>query len=238
MHPVLFEFFGRQIGTYGLFMILGAVSAWILVRLLAGKENKDISLVFLICICGGFIGAYLLRPITRVPEIIINWERFSQISLRGLLSFLFGEIVFYGGLIGGVIAMLLFCKHFKIPVLPIADVFAPALALAHGFGRIGCFFGGCCFGTILEMPIQLVEAACLFVLATILVLIYMQTAGTGLAVCMYGILYSILRFSLEFFRSDTARGIYGALSTSQYISIALFAVSITLLCIVIRRKKS
>jgi len=236
MHPVLFEIFGRQIGTYGLFVIIGAVSAWILVRLLAGKENKDIPLVFLISICGGLIGAFLLRPITRIPEIIINWEYFSQIPLRVFLSVVFGEIVFYGGLIGGIIAMLLFCRGYNIPVLPIADLFAPALALVHGFGRIGCFFGGCCYGTLI-IPVQLFEATCLFILAAILVIIYKKTTIKGLTVCMYGLLYSVLRFFLEFFRQDTARGIYGWFSTSQYISMALFAMSLLFLYIVLKRRE-
>ena len=235
MHPVLFEIFGRQIGTYGLLVILGVVSAWILVRLLAGKENKDIPLIFLICICGGLIGAFLLRPIIRIPEIIINWEYFSQMPLNVSLSVVFGEVVFYGGLIGGMIAMLLYCRGFNIPVLPVADLFAPALALAHGFGRIGCFFGGCCYGTLI-FPVQLVEATCLFILAAILVIIYKKTTVKGLTVCMYGLLYSVLRFLLEFFRQDSARGVYGWFSTSQYISMVLFAVSLVLLCIVLKRR--
>ena len=235
MYPVLFEIFGRQIGTYGLFMILGAVSAWILVRLLAGKGNKDLSLVFLICVCGGLIGAFLLRPIMRIPEIFIYWEHFSQMSPRVFLLVYFGEIVFYGGLIGGAIAMVLFCRGFNIPILPMADLFAPALALAHGFGRIGCFMGGCCFG-ITRFPLQLIEAACLFILAAILAVIYKKTAVKGLTVCMYGFIYSILRFILEFYRGDTARGIYAGLSTSQYISIVLFIVSAVLLYVVVRKQ--
>ena len=230
MYPVLFEVFGRQIGTYGLFLIIGAVSAWVLVRLLAGKENKDIPLVFLICICGGFIGAFLLRPIMKISEIIVNWDVFGQMPLVALLSYVFGEIVFYGGLIGGIIAMILFCRGFKIPILPIADLFAPALALAHGFGRIGCFFGGCCRGVVMNLPIQLVEAACLFMLAAVLTVIYKKSTIAGFTVCIYGISYALLRFFLEFFRSDTVRGIYGVFSTSQYISMVLFTVSVVLLC--------
>jgi phosphatidylglycerol:prolipoprotein diacylglycerol transferase len=179
------------------------------------------------------------------------------------LAFLtiFGDIVFYGGLIGGVTAMLIFCKSFKIPILPIADMFAPALAVAHGFGRIGCFFGGCCYGIQVDpshpfavvfppfeittqagvptgvplLATQLIEAGSLFIIATILTILYKKTAGKGLTVCAYGILYSILRFTLEFFRGDHARGIYGPFSTSQYISMALFAVSVVIGVLIIRK---
>jgi len=262
MYPTLFEVFGRQISTYGLLIIIGAVAAWFTVKLLDKNKDENVSLVFLICICGGLIGAVLLRPITRIPEIIIHWEQFRQMPVRIALSLIFSEIVFYGGLTGGVAAMLIFCKSYKIPILPIADLLAPALAVAHGFGRIGCFFGGCCYGVqvhlshpfavifppadagmptgiSVSMPVlatQLIEAASLFVIAVTLIIIYKKTAGRGLTVCSYGILYSILRFTLEFYRGDSARGIYGMLSISQYISMVLFVVSVVMMVLVLRKR--
>jgi len=269
MYPVLFEVFGRQIGTYGLFMVLGAVAAWVVVRLLLGRgdkvndknriNNKDIPLIFLICICGGLIGLFLLRPIMRIPEYVANWELLRQLPFEVLILYIFGEAVFYGGLIGGAIAMFLFCRGFKIPMLPVLDLFAPALAVAHGFGRIGCFFAGCCYGVPVQasnpiavvfppsaigaptgvplFPMQLVEAACLFVLAAVLVVAYKKTAGTGLTICLYGLLYSVLRFVLEFYRGDAGRGVYGLFSTSQYISIGLFVVSAVLFCFVVKKRR-
>jgi len=259
MHAVLFEVFGRQISTYGLFIIIGAAAAWGMVKMLDNKKDKDIPLVFLICICGGLIGAFLLRPITRIPEIIMNWEQIRQIPFRVFVIYFFGDIVFYGGFIGGVAAMIIYCRIYKIPTLPVADLFAPALAVAHGFGRIGCFFGGCCYGISIDgshrfavifppastgapagvplLATQLIEAACLFVIAAILAIAYKKTTVTGLTACLYGILYSVLRFVLEFYRGDPARGIYGWFSTSQYISIALFAVSVVLLVFVAKRKR-
>jgi len=232
-------------------MILGAAVAWVTIRVLMGKKDKDIPLVFLICICGGFIGAFLLRPITRIPQLIMHWEQLRHLPPEVFASLFFGEIVYYGGFIGGVIAMLLFCKQYKIPVLPIADLFAPALAAAHGIGRVGCFFGGCCHGIQVSashpfavvfppssivaptgvplLATQLIEASCLLVIAIILIIVYKKTTVKGLTACLYGILYPILRFVLEFFRGDEARGIYGIFSTSQYISIGLFAVSVALL---------
>lgn len=258
MHPVLFEIFGRPIGTYSLFMILGAVVAWVMIKMLNKKKDKDISLIFLICICGGLIGAFLLRPITRIPEIMINWEQIRHWPPELFVSRFFGEIVFYGGFIGGLIAMLLFCRRYKTPVIPVADLFAPAFAAAHGFGRVGCFFGGCCYGVPVDsshpfavifppsssvapqgvplLATQLIEAACLFVIAAILVAVYKKTAGTGLTACLYGLLYSILRFILEFYRGDMVRGIYGPFSTSQYISIVLFIVSVILLALLFKKR--
>jgi len=299
MHPFLFEVFGRRFGTYGLFVILGAAAAWFLVRMLADKKDKDISLIFFICICGGLIGAFALRPLTRIPEVIIHWQHFRQIPVEAFISYFFGEIVFYGGLIGGIVAMVIFCRGFKIQILPVADIFAPSLALAHGFGRIGCFLSGCCYGIAVSeshplavvfpphsigspsgvplLAMQLIEAACLFILSILLTFVYKRTRRTttrafprlkvtrqtnskamksahspkevneteqssvayppcsGVVACLYGLLYSVLRFILEFYRGDSMRGIYGVLSTSQIISIALFATSAVMLIILVKR---
>ncbi|MDR2569680.1 MAG: prolipoprotein diacylglyceryl transferase [Oscillospiraceae bacterium] len=82
---------------------------------------------------------------------------------------------------------------------------------------------------------QLIEAVCLFIIAVILSITYKKTAGTGLTACFYGLLYSTLRFILEFYRGDHSRGIYGMFSTSQYISITLFIISTVCLFIVIKQ---
>jgi len=265
MHPVLFEIFGRQIGTFGVFIIIGAAAAWFLIKILDKTKDKDIPLVFLICICGGLIGAFLLRPLMKIPEIISNWDYFRQLPIEIALIMIFGETVFYGGLIGGVTAMVIYCKIHKLPIIPIADLFAPALALAHGIGRIGCFFGGCCYGIPVNpshpfavifpshtahpvyisgitpgtsiLAIQLIEASCLFLLTAILVTIYKKSKTQGLTVCIYGIIYSILRFILELYRGDFIRGIYGEFSTSQYISMILLVGSLTFLILLKGRKK-
>ena len=259
MYPILFELFGRPIAAYGISIIIGAFAAWFLVRLLHAKKDPDMPLVFLMCICGGLIGLFLLRPITRIPEVIINWDRIKEMPVGHFFSFMFGELVFYGGLLGGVTAMLIFCKGYKIPVLPYADLFAPGIALAHGFGRIGCFMGGCCYGCPVSashpfavvypqislaappgvplMATPLIEAICLFVLAAILSVIYKKSSIRGLAVCSYGVLYSILRFVLEYYRGDLVRGVYGPFSTSQYISIGVFVLSVTLICIIVKRTR-
>jgi phosphatidylglycerol:prolipoprotein diacylglycerol transferase len=190
---------------------------------------------------------------------MMNWEQLRHLPPEVFASLVFGEIVYYGGFIGGVIAMLLYCRQYKVPVQPVADLFAPALAAAHGIGRVGCFFGGCCHGIPVNsshpfavvfppsyivaptgvplLATQLIEAVCLFIIAVILAIAYKKTAGTGLTACLYGILYSILRFILEFYRGDPARGIYGPFSTSQYISIALFAVSAILITLVLKRMR-
>ena len=270
MHPFLFEIYGLSASSYGFFMILGVVAAWFLVSFLAGKDDKIVSIAFAVCVCGAFVGAFLFRPITRLPELIIHWEEFQGASIGVVMGYLFGEIVFYGGLIGAGISLAVFCRITCVSLPRIADLFAPAVAIAHAFGRVGCFLAGCCYGVPVQpshplavkfpdtviggapsgeplLAVQLIEAVCLLVITAILVFVYKKTAPTGgangggattgakpksyagITVCVYGILYSAVRFILEFYRGDMIRGVYGPFSTSQYVSIVIFCLSVFLL---------
>lgn len=261
MYPYLVDIFGIAIPSYGLLLLLGVCAAALIVWLLAGRRIPDISLVFLITVAGGVIGAVALRPLMKIPEVFIHWEQFRFMPVKDFILYLFGELVFYGGLIGGVAAMIVFCVRFKIPVLPVGDVFAPALAAAHGIGRIGCFLGGCCYGIKVDpmhafsvtypahslsapagvplLATQLIEAASLFVISAVLILFYLsrrrKRRQAGYCVLFYGLSYSVLRFFLEFYRGDLERGIYGPFSTSQYISIMIFAISIILYIMMISK---
>jgi len=259
MHPVLFEVFGRSVSSFGLSLIIATAAAWFLVRLLGGNKDRHVPMAFLMSICGGMVGVFILRPITRIPEIFIYWEAVSKLPIDVVIAGLFGEMVFYGGMLGCAVTLIFYCKGYKLPLLPYADLFAPGLALAHGFGRIGCFLGGCCYGMEVAsshpfavvfpevsvgappgvplLATQLIEAASLFIIAAILSIIYKKTAGKGFTVCLYGIMYSVLRFILEFYRADPIRGVYGPFSTSQYISIGVFIISAILLYIVFKRSK-
>jgi len=244
--------FGRAIPVYGLLLVVAAAAAWFVITLLAKKRkwisSSDASLVFLIGISGGLVGAILLRPLIRIVEVAISWERFAVVPAGILLHYIFGEIVFYGGLIGGLIAIVLFCRKFKIGIVAFFEIAAPALALAHAIGRIGCFFGGCCYG--IELPhghplsivyppfsvnappgvpllaIPLIEASYLFVLFIVLTILCLKVKKPGLCASIYLLAYPAGRFVLEFFRGDIIRGNYGHLTTSQYISFLIFAFGI------------
>ena len=63
-----------------------------------------------------------------------------------------GGLVFYGGLMGGVVAILAYLKFNKLPIWPAADICAPYLALGEAITRIGCFLNGCCWGGITSLP--------------------------------------------------------------------------------------
>ena len=265
MHP-FFSVFGLVFPAYGVMMMLGIGSAFTLVAILCrpsaknrrGLDRMDTILTCSIAILGMIIGGFALRPLMKLPEVIFRWGYFYQMPVGEFFGYIFGEFVFYGGLIGGAIASFIFCRGYKVPVLTTFDAISAAVPLGHAFGRVGCFLAGCCHGarvsrdsafavvypaTSLSAPsgvplvaVPLIEAMALVLISAIIVVIFMKTKIAGLCFGLYIMLYSVVRFILEFFRGDPGRGVYGIFSTSQYISIALFVLSAVLICIIICRR--
>ena len=254
LHPLI-HVLGMAIPVYGLLLVASFFFAWLTLMVLSTKkcqiQRNDVSLVFLIAMCGGVVGAYSLRPVIRSIYVLLSWAYYAEMSLIELVNFVTGELVFYGGFIGGLIAVVLFCKRYKIKMIPVFDLGAPALAIAHAIGRLGCFFGGCCYGkethenhplaivypqASLSAPsgvpllaVPLIEAAFLMCLSVVLSVVYLKSNKIGLAATIYLLAYPIARFILEFFRGDVVRGGYRLLSTSQFISIGVFFFGLALL---------
>jgi phosphatidylglycerol:prolipoprotein diacylglycerol transferase len=262
MYP-FFTVFGRNIPAYGTMLVTGIGAAVLVVLLLCKITAKDklfrsdILLAGCISVAGAMIGGYLLRPLMKLPEVIIKWEEYSAVPAGALVQYLFGELVFFGGLIGAVITIWIWCKKFKIPVIPVFDYLAPAVAAGHAVGRIGCLLGGCCYGMPLEhghplavvyppqslgappgiplLAVPVIESVGLLAVSAITALVYIITKRNGTGVGVYLILYSVLRFGIEFFRGDMVRGTYGWFTTSQIISIALFSAGVLFIVFAIRR---
>ena len=147
MLPVLFEFGPLKIYSFGAFMALAALSAvWVVhAELKRNQYDPDLAstMVFAAAL-GGLVGA-------RILFIIEDWDNF----LRSPADFIFtgAGFTWYGGLIGGIIAVSWVVRKNKIPWLVGADIAAPALAIAYGVGRIGCHVAGDGdWGTVTDMP--------------------------------------------------------------------------------------
>jgi len=244
-------------------MVVGGFAAWLVIMVLAKTKktvpSSDANLAYLMGLCGGITGAFLLRPIIKLIEVAIRWQRYDFANASDFFNYIFGEIVFYGGFIGGLIAILIFCRKFKIKIVPLFDIFAPALALAHAIGRVGCLFGGCCYGievspnhpfSIVYPPISLgappdvpllavplIEAGFLFVLAVVLAIVCLIRKKPGLGASIYLLVYPIGRFILEYLRGDIIRGSYWMFTTSQIISILVFIFGAGYLIIISRKAK-
>ncbi len=147
MIPVLFEIGPLKIYSFGAFMALAALSAlWVVhAELKRNRFNPDLAstMVFAAAL-GGLVGARLLF-------IVEDWSNF----LRSPMDFIFtgAGFTWYGGLIGGIIAVSWVVRKHKIPWLVGADIAAPALAIAYGVGRIGCHVAGDGdWGTVTDVP--------------------------------------------------------------------------------------
>lgn len=211
--------------------------------------------VFLFGAIGCAVGMHLLYGITNIQ----HWGRlFSAGSFQEFLEaaqFVFGGSVFYGGLIGGLFAGFLSMRYQKLDYGLTSDCAAPSVALFHAWGRVGCFLGGCCYGVEWEhgitftnalvesangvprVPVQLYEAGLELALFGLLSLMLSKGWLKNQLLSIYLLLYSVGRFALEFWRGDEYRGFLFGLSTSQLISIAVFAAAVVMIFMNKFRKK-
>lgn len=243
-----------KIYYYGLMIALGILACfWVLFyytkRL--GFTNKETDFVFyngIVAIAMGFFGAALWQSCFNYIEEI------QQVGIENA-KFVWGGLTVIGGIITGalsfIIGTLIFRKkHFYL--LTRIVVIAPCcITVAHAFGRIGCFFAGCCYGKPATgafaflgvsfpkgslyntydgspvYPTQLFEAAYLFILFG--VLSYLALKGKGkYNMPIYMLAYSIWRFLIEFVRGDDRGAFVGSLYPSQTQSLFLIAVAIGL----------
>lgn len=254
---------GKEMSMYMLSGVLGALlSGFVMYLMVRDRDDirKDQLLhIALAAFAGLFVGAHILYGITNYKKIMWVFGHLSIVTesfdnLFYVLNDIFGGMVFYGGLFGGIIGGYWYVKCMKLDFWEYMDIFVPVIPLMHAFGRIGCFMSGCCYGIesefgfvyhnsivaeangVRRLPVQLIE--CIINLIIVIVLIKISQRGIKKSgvLWIYGILYSIVRFTLEFFRGDLIRGVYLGLSTSQWISIVFFTVSVIML-LKLRSKK-
>ena len=259
MYPQIRLFGVVTIPTYMLSFIAGlALSVLFAMRLAKkdGKDRYDVLYAAIYMVIGIGIGAKLFFFLSRVPNIIRNFDIYKalwKLNKLEALNYLFGGLVFYGGLIGALLGIIIYCRQYKVELEPLIRIIAPFIPFAHAFGRIGCFLGGCCYGIAYDgplachfdynplsphlneaprFPVQLLEALLNFICSGVLYILYKKTRLSGRKlVAIYLIYYTIARFFLEYLRGDIERGHVGLLSTSQIISIVLLPVALIMLFI-------
>lgn len=217
---------------YGLMIGIGILCCVFMAYYRAPKKGLSSDAIMDIAIYGiiaGFIGAKLLF-------LVVEFKAFLQHPLQLLGS---SGFVVYGGIIAGVIAAIIYCKKKGCPFMEYFDLAAPSIAMAQGFGRIGCFLAGCCYGKHTEsflgvvfpensmappgvklLPTQLFSSAGNFLIMAILLLYSRKAKKPGDVGILYMFLYGIGRFFIEFLRIDN-RGGFWIFSTSQWISVGV-----------------
>lgn len=235
MYNDIFTIGPITIHGYGLMIGIGVIVALLVGDFRAGRKGLNGELIYGLTITTvvlGFLAAKILY-------IITEWQDF----VKNPVAFLTGNgFVVFGGIIGGALTIWVYCKCKKMDFLSYLDLMVPSVALAQGFGRIGCFLAGCCYGketdsffgitfthsdfapnNVKLFPSQLVMSAGDFIIAAILLLYAKKDRSKGKISALYLTLYSAGRFLVEFTRNDD-RGFVGALSTSQFIGIFIFII--------------
>lgn len=155
MLPELFRipFLNLPVHTYGAMYVLGLIAGIVVAyrqALLSKKYHNDILDYAFWALIGALLGGRALYIIVEHHYYFVE-NPFTQIGSTGIsiptfLALWKGGFVFWGGALGGAVALAVFCLKRRIPMGEFADYCAPALAIGHAFGRIGCVAGGCCYG--------------------------------------------------------------------------------------------
>lgn len=225
---------------YGFMIAMGVLAAWAVAEYRARRlhlESEHIFYLVIWCAVGGFACAKILFWIT-------NWKEFLKDPGQLIGS---DGFVVYGGIIGGILIGWLYCKVKKLRFLAYFDLIMPSVALAQGFGRIGCLLAGCCYGKETSSPLAITFTNSDFapnhvaliptqIYSSILDLLHFflllyvakhKKAEGEVAAC-YLLFYSVGRFVIELFRGDIERGNVGMFSTSQFISIFIAIIGAAL----------
>ena len=234
MHPILAKIGPLYIYSYGLMVAIGFAAATLLAYSKAGEFGIDKEKVIdfgIVILLGGIMGA-------RALYVVLNPQYYVKNPLE-ILNLTRGGLVWYGAFLFGLIAAAWFVRVNKINFWAMGDLFAPYIALAQAFGRIGCLLNGCCYGSqaphgfilsvifpnesILRHPTQIYSSIVSLLIFIVLRSRQEKSHYNGQIFLSYIILYSTARFFLEFLRGDNPKDYFG-FTISQTISVAIFIV--------------
>jgi phosphatidylglycerol:prolipoprotein diacylglycerol transferase len=244
MHPILFQLGAVTVYTYGVLVAAGAILALFYARRrasIAGLPPREIWDLGIYMIFAALVASKIWLVLTSWSYYAANPSRVFSIATFESAG------TFYGGLAGSIVMIFVYTRLRKLPLLPVFDVSAVALPLAHALGRLGCFAAGCCFGKPTTLPwsviftneqaarlagtplgvslhpTQLYEAAAEFLNFLLLVWLGARQKFSGQILGAYFMLYGVERAIIEFFRGDPGRTLMlqGSLSLMQIVSVGL-----------------
>ncbi len=240
MFPILIKIGPITVHMYGFMLALGGACGLWFLFVQAKKQgmaaSKLVDMAFYTILIS-LVGAKLVL-------LVGNFSYYLRYPSE-LFSLARSGGVFQGGLTFGFLFAMWYLRKHKIPVWKTADIIGTALALGHGFGRIGCFTAGCCWGRECSLPwgvtfhneyagnltgiplsqmlhpTQLYEAVLNFINFFILFFILRKKSFDGQVFAFYIINYSIIRYFVEFFRGDHPSKAYVISNASPYLSLSL-----------------
>jgi phosphatidylglycerol:prolipoprotein diacylglycerol transferase len=241
MYPKLISVGSFFIPTYGVLVALGFLSGLFVTMRLARRARLSADVVTnlaVYCAIAGVLGAKLFM-------FLFDFSYYAQnpgeIFTMGTLQ---AAGVFHGGFIAALVVAIFYMRHHKLAALPTMDIFAPGVAIGQAIGRLGCFAAGCCWGRECDLPwgvrfrsdaaapvpldkplhpVQLYESAANFLIFALLYKLAGRAHKSGQVIGLYLVLYSTVRFVIEFFRNHE-QALVAGLSLTQWISAGLFLV--------------
>jgi phosphatidylglycerol:prolipoprotein diacylglycerol transferase len=244
MHPVIVTILGVQVFAYGFMVALSFLAGiWVCARRAErfGSSPEAIYDSAVPVLLAGLAGAKIMYLVTNGVGPVTG--------VGDLIGLVRGGFVFYGGVIGGAAAAIIWLRHHGWPVLAYGDVCAPGLAISLAVGRLGCFLNGCCYGRpaswgivipslgdgIPRLPTQLFEAAGATAIGVALLFVPPPPpARRGRILGLFLVFYAILRFSIEIFRDDPRGAPVLGFTPSQGMSFLGLAIGVWL---VLRRAR-
>lgn len=233
MRPIFFTLGSFEIATYGVLVAVAYLVgiAWLRSRREELGLSDDVFWELIYWLFGGALlgGKLAFVVVEQDPSRLWRQPRYG--------------FVFYGGLLGALLAGWILQRRRGFSFARVADAFAVALPLGQAIGRLGCLAAGCCYGRHTELawgvslaqdtsrhPTQAYESAACLVMAAIawrwaLPRVNDGRWRRGSAFLLYLALYSSARFFLEFLRGDDRGLSWLGMAPSQAASLVLLAAS-------------
>jgi len=251
MRSTLFAIGSLPIQSYGIMVAIGFLLAVYVAIRRAKKRDIPSQFIFnlsLYVLISGFVGARIFNILQHIR---------SYDSLSDALRIWEGGLTYYGGFVFASLVGFLYLRSKKLPIVEVLDVIAPSLALVEGIGRIGCFLAGCCYGKPTDLPCgvtfpensltriltdsqkvhptQLYSTVILFGIFIILIVLQRFMKFSGQLFLSYLIMYSIYRFSVDFFRYYSPEEHIGILVSSQATSLVIGLIALIIMIVKIFR---
>ena len=251
MHPIWFHLGPLTVRWYGVMMALGfAAGLWTATRRarFVNVSSDAITDVTLWILVGSIIGA-------RIIYVTTYWKQeFADQPFSEVFMIQHGGLVYYGGLIGAIVAGIAYLAWKKLPVWKISDILAPSIALGSVFGRVGCLLNGCCYGVPCSLPwaihfpidhetkgvgvhpTEIYDSLLNLILYVLLAWWFRHKKFDGQIFAAYLMIYAIFRSIVEHFRGDYPTDhIHYGLTSAQLVSIPMFGFGLLLMLVLSHR---
>ncbi len=243
MFPKLISIGSFYIPTYGVLVALGFLAGLAVTMRLArqaGLSSEKVTNLAVYCAMAGILGAKVFMILFDLPEYLHNPGQIFTVETLQAAG------VFHGGFIGALLFAVFYIKRQNLPVLKTMDAFAPGVAIGQAIGRLGCFAAGCCWGKQCDLPwgvrfrsnfaspvpldrelhpVQLYESFADLLIFLFLYRQFGRNQKPGQIIGLYLVLYSTVRFIIEFFR-EHEQALVGPFSLTQWIALGLLVLGL------------